>query len=133
MITESTIYWITRLDDIKVLLTTSGILFGFCLLITVLAAMVMSAETDNDRAISQALLKFTKRTWIIPVLALITSVFVPTTTEMCAIKLIPAISRNERLQDISDKSLELLEAKTETWLERSLDLSDGVDSDKSID
>jgi len=41
----------------------------------------------------------------------------PSTKQMCAIYLIPKIANNEKIQNIGDKSLTLIEQKFEEWVD----------------
>ena len=107
MITESTIYWLTRWDSIK----DACIIIGS---ITTILATILSivgcgiATEDKDRKGFYLLFS-----WIVPLIFLPGIVFIPTTKEMAAIKVIPVIANNEKAQEISGKLLDL----TDEWIE----------------
>lgn len=96
MIDESSMYWLTRMDHIceeltvawVLCVTVGGMLIGTCLL--------MGSDMDAD--------KFRRAQRVGVVLSLLGAfllvgrIFVPTTKEMAAIKIIPAIANNETLR-----------------------------------
>ena len=101
MITETTLYWITRLDNIIIFIT-------FLIGLSVVAATVFlvfwsySESTDNQRRFGR-LGFFT----MIPFIFVFSMglVFLPNTKEMCVIKVIPALVNNKKIQGIGDKAL----------------------------
>lgn len=96
-ITESMVYWITRLDGIK------GLLCGGMVLSAIVAVIVIMGLLFED-------IEHVK-TLVWPVLVFIilgvTTVFVPTTKQMCAIKVIPIIANNDGVQELPDKVVDL--------------------------
>ena len=110
MITESTLYWITRLDNFYFMFLVMLALFAGVGLVSALIVFDNSC-TREERDFAKRLFNF----FAIPILlvAILGLVFVPTTKEMCAIKVIPAITQNEKVQNLGDKTLSLAEA----WLE----------------
>ena len=117
MITESTIYWITRLDNLRVL-------FGVCLFLAAVISGVLGValcrtnnsmpywdEEEKNRK-TQDIYKYNTLLaydlFLILALILIL-VFVPTTKEMCAIKVIPSVSNSEIVQKISAQSSQIVE------------------------
>ncbi len=108
-ITESMIYWITRLDYIKIAV---GVLLGvIVVLFFVLFAFgginAIDGYGADDKIRGKKLFK--KSFWLlIPIFLLILPlVFVPTTKEMCAIKIIPIVANNEDVQELPNKIVEL--------------------------
>jgi len=110
MITENTIYWITRLDQIivalKILGATTGIIGMTGLAI---AADKEIAELDTTDKDCRKLVFWSKFLTAIGTCLLISSIFIPTTKEMIAIKGIPAIVNNEQVQQLPGHILELIE------------------------
>ena len=101
MITETTLYWITRLDNINTFLS-------ILLLLSILAAAAFLAvwchpdSTGDERRLGR--LGFPIMISFVFVFSL-GLVLLPTTREMCAIKVIPALVNNEKIQGIGDKAL----------------------------
>ena len=102
MIDESTMYWITRLDKLD------GLLYGMLIVFTVVSVVLtvtcfissMTRHNDpNDERVFQLV------RWVAPVALLLFLLsaagwlFVPTTKEYAAIKMIPALVNNPKVQD----------------------------------
>lgn len=106
MITESAIYWITRLDPIHDMFA-AFFMISFIATIAIIAAQAILRDdiwTDSNKGKNVALAdKLLCR--VLPLIAglfllcLAGRTFLPTTKEMCAIKVIPAIANNEKLQN----------------------------------
>ena len=125
--TETMIYWITRLDGIR------GFCFGiqtFAVLFTILgiiAAIValcinVTAEeegSDDDARIASSICKFACKVWIpafcIAMACSLARTFTPTTKEMVAIKVIPQITSVDNVEKIKDVSKDMLDV-TAGWL-----------------
>ena len=96
MIDESSMYWLTRMDHICEALTAAwvlcvtvgGILIGMCLL--------MGSDIDADK--SRRVIRVGVVLSLLSAFLLVGRIFVPTTKEMAAIKIIPAIANNETLR-----------------------------------
>ena len=128
MITESTIYWVTRMDELKALFKTSA---GFCLVIGILLTAVMvivrvgaaSGEKDSIELLKNRLLM-----WVGPALLSAALLFglcgslTPSTRDYCLIKAIPAVVNSE---DVSQKArdaselIDLFMARAKEELKRS--------------
>ena len=125
--TESMIYWITRLDGIH------GFCQGFQIIATILAVVgiitalitggVKAAATaegsDDDAKIAGSICKVACRVWI-PMFCLATicslaRTLTPTTKEMIAIKVIPQIASVNNVEKIKDISKDMLDI-TADWL-----------------
>lgn len=123
MITESEIYWITRMDYIHEFLVSFGGVLALLMFFGVAASVIFYIY--NTCAIlegegNKALLPMSKKymLWSLAGLflalpILVTGGLVPTTKEMCAIKVIPAIANNEDVQEIPSQLAEL----TKEWIE----------------
>ena len=105
MITESTIYWITRLDELK-----GGVEgFGIALVIIFVVALIFSCLARFADEIERAT-KFVITFSILSFLSglfLFSSALIPTTKEMCAIKIVPLIANDEQVQELPSKFVDL--------------------------
>ena len=124
--TESMIYWITRLDGIH------GFCFGiqtFGVLFTILGVIVAIAATcvgvaaeedgDDDARVANGICKIACKVWIpafcIAIMCSLARTFMPTTKEMIAIKVIPQIANVNNIEKIKDISKDMLDI-TSDWL-----------------
>lgn len=114
MITESEMYWLTRLTNIQ----TGVFAIGFlCLVLSLTAAAIgacvwCDGYGDNTKKGRKAVM-LSIPGWVLGIAFLLGSVFVPTTKEMCAIKAIPVIVNNEQVQELPNKMVEL----ANEWIE----------------
>lgn len=94
MITESTMYWITRCDSIH---NISVIIFAICIPLFVLELFkrIFPYPPPVNIKVSIPI--------VISLICVgtIINIFVPTTKETCAIIIIPKITNNENIQNIS--------------------------------
>ena len=121
MITEWTMYWLTRLDSLKGLfvgLSTAGWIVGS--IGVIICLLVYASEKDDDRAYGihdpnrpefYIKLKYCKR-WFISILisGLVFGVInaaLPTTKEMVAIKVVPMIANNQDIQGLGTDIIQL--------------------------
>ena len=106
MIIGNEIYWITRLDCFN------GLAFALFVVGLGMTVLYYISQCTNDRFPS-ALRNFGIPFLIIGLLGL---TFLPTTKQMCAIKVIPAVVNNERIQNLStimiDKAIDWLKDVT---------------------
>lgn len=108
MITEQEMYWLTRLDYLHAITLTSGVII--LIVIGILGLLTAMYVFDSQSSLSR-----NERKWVISLVLIsivgfmfvIGSCFIPTTREMCAIKVVPLIVNNERVQQIPDKVLDL--------------------------
>ena len=125
--TESMIYWITRLDGIH------GFCFGIqtiAVISTVLSAMMafiaaivkVICEEDESNEEARAASKIFKISFkvLIPAFCIammcsLARTFMPTTKEMIAIKVIPQIANVENVGKIKDISKDMMDVTTD-WL-----------------
>ena len=119
MITESTIYWITRMSFVH------GFALGLSITFTTLVAIWLIASAvchitnicnvaDGGRYSSKKFLPLSRKSlrWSIPCfllswILLFAAGFIPTTKEMCAIKAVPVIVNNKQVQELPNKVVEL--------------------------
>lgn len=131
MITESTVYWITRLDEIKHVIS-SDICF-ICIVILFISAMTMviikGMKIEHpivDINTAQKIFKILR--WLIftaPIILIISTIagaFIPTTQEMAAIKIIPAIANSQFVQkELPAESKELYEM-AKSYIKKQLEV-----------
>ena len=132
--TELSMYWITRLDQIKSFLNglqIPTIIFGIIMFIVLVIAMIVrilnerynrpnDSHVDDDYYSANKLIKVLR--W--PCIAFIAisfalsaiNMFVPTTKEIIAIKVIPQFATQENCQKLRTVSKDLLDI-TAKWLE----------------
>lgn len=124
MVTESMMYWITRLDGINGAITA---ILAVSIIITFIAAIVFFSaciETAYEEEIEEMWhSKFAKNTrrWLFTLLAtsVLALVFVPTTKEMAMIYAVPAITRSdfvrEDLPELYDYGIDALKEQLKEW------------------
>lgn len=108
MITPMQIYWILKLDDIHM---AFGFMFFTGLLLMIVCGFGTLIFSDGY---SSKIAKCFRNivTWVGVPLAVIgglASTFIPTTKQMTAIHVVPAIANNERVQNIGNKTLDISE------------------------
>lgn len=130
--TESTMYWITRLDQIYSFCNGLGTLLAILAVLGVITLTIFKIikevnrefnrgnDLDRDfKTASSAIsaLKFPTIGCIIGAIFMsFVTVFIPTTKEMTAIKVIPQIATQENCQKLQEMSKDLLDI-TAKWLE----------------
>lgn len=96
-ITESTIYWITRLDGIHNFLGILGVITCAPAVLSLMAFFVTIMTSEGKEEFHPAM-KFELRACLIGIVLFVVfslvSVFIPTTKEMALIKVLPAISNS---------------------------------------
>ena len=103
MITPIQMYWLLKLDDI----------YGFSIVVLTVALLVFFFCTIGELAFCDELCN-TKRITTTRNIALCVAlffgtiaIFVPSTKQMAAIYVVPAIANNEKIQQIGGKSLDI--------------------------
>ena len=125
--TESTIYWITRLDKIHEFCDKFGELALFFTIIGAIISFITicyKAVSEAEGAINEAkaasrFCKIVSKVWI-PALCIATmcslvETFIPTTKEMVAIKVIPQIASTNNIEKIKGIGQDIL-GITAHWL-----------------
>ena len=112
MIDGSTIYWIARLDHIRSLMMSTTILFSILTAAAVLALVAVAAnasylETEEWKSWLRIFGISTGVAASVVILFGCALVFVPTTKEMCAIKVIPAIANREQVKSLGSDVVDL--------------------------
>lgn len=111
MITENMIYWITRFDALNGL---AAFFIALSLIgIVVTLPFILNFPDDGETRICKWVIGVCSSIFLVMVLVL---TFLPTTKEMCAIKVIPAIANNEKINDISNFMLD----SAKEWIKQSL-------------
>ena len=113
MITESMVYWITRLDSIQT--TFHGITLGILILslcwlaisIIMFCLMAEYQDDDKEKVMAKKNIKVSAPIFVLAILLFLSSAFIPTTKEYCAIKLVPMIAQNEDVQELPAKVVDL--------------------------
>ena len=125
--TETMIYWITRLDGIRGLcfgIQTFAVLFTILGIIAAIVATSISVASeeegsDDDARIASGICKIACKVWIpafcIAIACSLARTFTPTTKEMIAIKVIPQIASVNNVEKIKDISKDMLDI-TADWL-----------------
>lgn len=125
MVTELSIYWITRLDSICILVQNVACIFTVFFVLSIIAICVMSIimlcnkfdvvsvygadhiDEDKDycmmRSVHRAMAKMTGAFAALALAANVGAAFIPTTKEYCAIKVVPAILNNEKAAPLADE------------------------------
>lgn len=94
-ITESTVYWITRMDSIHIFLSGLCIFFGILIVLSLIVFFAIFMICDDITYKKFGI--FLRTFWISSALFIMfffISVFIPTTKEMALIKVLPAISNS---------------------------------------
>lgn len=110
MITESTIYWVTRLDAFNNLVTAVSLISVIFLIASGIASGIVMGERQsvlNDKGKLILPLKFLIGSIISLVVCATLLVFVPTTKEYAAMKILPKIANDEALNTLSQDGKEL--------------------------
>lgn len=125
--TETMIYWITRLDGIRGLcfgIQTFAVLFTILGIIAAIVATSISVASEEDGSddnarIANGICKIACKIWIpafcIAMVCSLARTFIPTTKEMIAIKVIPQMASTENVEKIKDISKDMLDI-TADWL-----------------
>lgn len=118
-ITEWQVYWITRCDGLKVTLIGIGIAYAIIIALSAFIKIIALYETCSTEERGQAALDLKKslRKYMFYSITLVflflTAALIPTTKQMCAIKVIPVIANNGQVQELPNKILEL----SNEWME----------------
>ena len=115
MITESEMYWITRCDYLHLGAFAVGLAGTILSAIWFVVSNVVraSASVPEDQSLARKHLCGSTILLVVFIVVALGSAFVPTTKEMYAIKIVPLIANNERIQDIPNDVMNL----TKEWIE----------------
>jgi hypothetical protein len=110
MITASEIYWILKLDAIQNVFLAFSMLTGVFGIVMAIAWGVMNSSPDDCFDSEKKAASCRKRFFItVPIFALLAAVtaLTPSTKQMAAIKIIPAIANSEIVGELSADAKEL--------------------------
>ena len=101
-ITPAQLYWITRLDSI-------GVAFAGIIIISILVGIisVIAVSLIYTEEVRERLIVWAKVSIAIAITHIICGAFIPSTKEMCAILIVPAIANNEKVQGLGEDLYDL--------------------------
>lgn len=107
MITPMQMYWLLKLDNIG---TMFSIIVGASIVVVFISAFLYCmSKGAEDEATAKISVKMLILSLICSVIFLILNTFLPSTRQMAAIYVVPAIVNNERVQNIGSKTLDISE------------------------
>lgn len=107
MITESSVYWILKLDDIQNIFIFLVCVSGAFSLITTLLYLVNALDSCFDKRVADAVKPWWILCMVCTIIFVITAYLLPTTKQMAMIKVIPAIANSEIVGEMSADAKEL--------------------------
>jgi len=112
MITETEMYWLTRLYYLQGLVLAASIIFTLLSGVWLVASAICHTNNIIHKdgsllPVSRKSLRLSIPCFLLSWILIVGACLVPTTKEMCAIKVIPVIVNNEQVQELPDKVLEL--------------------------
>lgn len=116
----STVYWITRLDEIKCLF---GFMLGILIVGSICYGIIMASEIDcctNEEKASEygcTLKSRLKTSGVISLFICLILTFTPSTKEAAAIYVIPKITSDEAVSEYKD-----VYKLAKEWMKQSLDI-----------
>lgn len=108
MITEEMLYWIFRLNVIHCFCVAVLLVGGLANVLITIHLIIDKDYIDFSNYFYKRLLIFVKSMYILIGIAILTLIFLPSTKEMAAIKLIPVIYNSDFVQkDLSSEARDL--------------------------
>lgn len=120
MITAWQIYLITRLDALIGVSVVILIFTGLVIIVTLVKWQTYSDNydwKDNKENLVPIFKKWLKIEFALLIMSLFVIVTIPTSKEAAAILIIPKIANNEHVQNIPNKTLELVEKQLDQWIQ----------------
>lgn len=120
MITAWQIYLITRLDALIGVSVGILIFTGLVIIVTLGKWQTYSDNydwKDNKENLVPIFKKWLKIEFALLIMSLFVIVTIPTSKEAAAILIIPKIANNEHVQNIPNKTLELVEKQLDQWIQ----------------
>ena len=112
IVTESVLYWITRLDGlVAIQIGIAVVLCGTAITIICIALANWDYGGWDKKVVEK--LKYATLFAILTIVVSIGAVLTPTTKQMCAIKVIPMIINDEQVQELPSKVIDL----ADEWLD----------------
>ena len=109
MITPHEIYWITRATPAICSLIGLAVFMGFITLF-----FMVSASVEGDNPIMALVFL------ILTIISIIPIVFIPSTKDLIAIKVLPAVLNNENIQNIAPNTAKLIDIELRKWISQNL-------------
>lgn len=103
MITESTIYWILKLDNLRDVCLIVGTLSGFTTVISFIVWQCAVSADDNIKVPRSTCL----RAFAVFMLCVVVGTLLPSTKQMAMIKIIPRLVNNEIVNNLPKDSNDL--------------------------
>lgn len=134
MLTSWDLYWITRLDKFVVMLCVPAVFVTIAATVSMIIGIVYSVDSTNqkykdydgpdshykewgqDYWLGLRLLRYSKYGAIPALLLWAAFAVTPTTKEMFAIKFIPPIVNNEKVQAIPENAADLINEQLKAWI-----------------
>lgn len=107
MTTPMQMYWILKLDDIGTMLSIIVVASVIAVFLSMLLYCI--SKGTEEEATTKISVKMLILSLICSVIFLILNTLLPTTKQMVAIYVVPAIVNNERVQNIGSKTLDISE------------------------
>lgn len=120
MVTSSMIYWITRLDYISEFFKAMSAFTGIASAVMIIAIVFFADEIGAEMKSMKKYFAMLITGFLLFTAGLI---FTPTTNEMAAIYIVPAVANSETTENIlgaADDASKVLKEKTAEWLKETL-------------
>ena len=120
MITAWQIYLITRLDALIGVSVVILIFTGLAIIVTLVKWQTDSDNydwEDNKENLVPIFKKWLKIEFALLIMSLFVIETIPSSKEAAAILIIPKIANNEHVQNIPNKTLELVEKQLDQWIQ----------------
>jgi hypothetical protein len=122
MITESELYWILKLDDIRDLLTGCTVALGITSVVLIVMTIAQICEEDLFDDIPWRRSLFARlAVYITLIVFSIALVLIPSTKQMAVIKGVPAIVNSDVTKNVSSDVKELYKLGVDTLKEKLTD------------
>lgn len=107
MITSMEMYWLLKLDDIYMLVSCAAALTTGVFVVSFLAYKLAGVDGNKQAQKTSGIAALVSLVCSVLLWCVVT--FIPTTKQMAAIYVVPAIVNNEKVQQIGNKTLDISE------------------------
>lgn len=107
MITSMEMYWLLKLDDIYMLVSCAAALTTGVFVVSFLAYKLAGVDGNKQEQKTSGIAALVSLVCSVLLWCVVT--FIPTTKQMAAIYVVPAIVNNEKVQQIGNKTLDISE------------------------
>jgi cytochrome bd-type quinol oxidase subunit 2 len=107
MITESSIYWILKLDDIQNIFIFLMVVFIMFSILTTSLYLINALDSSFDKRLADAVKPWWILCMVCTFISVITFCLIPSTKQMAMIKVIPTIANSEIVGEMSTDAKEL--------------------------